>query len=38
MDSVRTQLGMLSKLTSRTDEISRITEVNETNMSLIKFE
>ena len=28
MDSVRTQLGLLSKLSSQTDEISRDTEVN----------
>jgi len=27
MDSVRTQLGMLSMITSQTDEISRDTEV-----------
>jgi hypothetical protein len=27
MDSVRTQLGMLSMITSQTDEISRETEV-----------
>ena len=28
MDTVRTQLGLLSKLTSQTDEISRKTGVN----------
>ena len=28
MDSIRAQLGMLSKLTSQTDEISRKSEVN----------
>jgi hypothetical protein len=28
MDSIRTQLGLLSKLTSQTDEISRNTGVN----------
>jgi hypothetical protein len=28
MDSVRTQLGMLSMLSSQTDEISRLTQVN----------
>jgi hypothetical protein len=28
MDSVRTQAGMLSMLTSQIDEISRISEVN----------
>ena len=28
MDSIRIQLGMLSKLTSQTDEISREIEVN----------
>ena len=27
MDSIRTQLGMLSMITSQTDEISRETEV-----------